>query len=55
MALDFPASPTVGQTYKVGDTTWTWNGTSWSVTGGQAIAVLTVGKITALVRGVVLP
>ena len=55
MALDFPASPTVGQTYTAGNTTWTWNGSSWTSSGGAAIAVLTVGKVTALTRGVVLP
>lgn len=33
MALDFPASPTVGQTYTVSGRTWTWDGTSWNSSG----------------------
>lgn len=32
MAMNFPASPTVGQTYSVpGGPTYTWNGTAWKV------------------------
>lgn len=30
MAIDFPNSPTNGQTYTVGDTTWTYDGTKWN-------------------------
>jgi hypothetical protein len=37
-ALDFPNSPTVGQTYPsppvAGVPTYTWNGTSWNTTSG---------------------
>ena len=36
MALAFPASPTLNQTYTSGSTVWTWQGTSWaksSITG----------------------
>jgi hypothetical protein len=43
--LNFPASPTVGQTYTANGKTWQWNGTAWIsyngtqyVTRGQAIA-----------------
>jgi hypothetical protein len=28
-ALDFPASPTVNQTYTANGATWRWNGTTW--------------------------
>jgi len=28
-ALDFPVSPTVGQTYTANGNTWAWNGTAW--------------------------
>lgn len=28
-ALDFPASPTLNQTYTANGSTWIWNGTSW--------------------------
>ena len=29
MAIDFPASPTLNQTFASGSTTWRWNGSSW--------------------------
>jgi hypothetical protein len=29
--LDFPASPTVGQTYTVGNLTWVWDGAKWQM------------------------
>jgi hypothetical protein len=29
-ALNFPASPTVGQQYTANGSTWQWNGTVWS-------------------------
>lgn len=28
-ALDFPTSPTIGQTYTANGNTWAWNGTAW--------------------------
>lgn len=31
MPIDFPNSPTTGDTYTVGDKTWTWDGTSWNL------------------------
>jgi hypothetical protein len=30
MAMDFPASPSVGQIFTVDAKTWTWDGTSWN-------------------------
>ena len=30
-AIDFPNSPTVGQTYEVNGRVWVWTGTSWDV------------------------
>jgi hypothetical protein len=32
MAIDFPTSPTVGQTYTYGANTWQWNGNAWDNT-----------------------
>lgn len=32
MAIDFPNSPTIGQTFTVGARTWTWNGVRWNLT-----------------------
>jgi hypothetical protein len=31
MAIDFPTSPTVGQTLTVGSSTWQWDGTAWNI------------------------
>ena len=31
MALNFPLSPTLNQTYTVGTKTWKWNGSAWDV------------------------
>lgn len=31
MALNFPASPTAGDTHAIGDKTWTWDGTVWNL------------------------
>jgi len=30
MALDFPASPAVNDTYTANNVTWTWDGVSWN-------------------------
>lgn len=35
-ALDFPASPTVGQTYTANGLTYTWDGVSWDTTNSIA-------------------
>lgn len=29
MAIDFPTSPTTGQTYSYGGSIWIYNGTGW--------------------------
>ena len=31
MPLNFPASPTINDTYAFGDKTWTWNGSAWLI------------------------
>ena len=33
MAVDFPSSPTVGQTFTSGGVTWMWDGVKWTSTG----------------------
>jgi hypothetical protein len=38
MSLEFPASPSVGDTYSVGARTWSWSGTIWEITGTVAAA-----------------
>jgi hypothetical protein len=48
MALNFPASPTVGQTYVYATTgtTWVWNGSSWNIqTNGNFANVTVSGDI----------
>jgi len=62
MALAFPSSPTVNQTYTYGTRTWTWNGTAWklpstALTGvtGTGNAVLSVGPTITLANATGLP
>lgn len=37
MAIDFPNSPSVNETYTVGDTTWKWTGSSWDLVVGAGV------------------
>lgn len=37
MAINFPDSPSVNQTFEVGNRVWTYNGTAWILTGGAGI------------------
>lgn len=39
MAIDFPNSPTIGDSIISGSVKWTWNGTSWLATGLPKTAV----------------
>ena len=39
MPLDFPSSPTNGQTYTFGFKTWTYNGTSWTLSTTTNVAL----------------
>lgn len=49
-ALDFPNSPTTGQTFTVEGKTWTYTGTRWEVVAGPLLpTVRTVTSSTALV------
>jgi hypothetical protein len=38
MALNFPISPTLNQTYAVGTKTWKWNGYAWDLQSDQTLA-----------------
>lgn len=42
MPLNFPASPTNGQTYTYTGTTWVWNGTSWNIQTNGNFSTITV-------------
>jgi hypothetical protein len=37
--IDFPANPTNGQQFTVGNTTWVWDGTKWTTVSGVAPVV----------------
>lgn len=41
-ALDFPASPTVGQTYTANGQTWTWDGASW-ISSNEVVSSFSAG------------
>ena len=45
MAIDFPNSPSNNDQYTIGTTTWTYNGTAWVVSLGDAS--IATGAITA--------
>lgn len=51
MAVDFPSSPSLNDTYTSGGRTWKWNGTGWIV---QPV-VLTLGAVTAALGYTPLP
>lgn len=42
MALEFPSSPTTGQTYVNGNLTWKWSGTAWDPVGTQVTSTVVV-------------
>jgi hypothetical protein len=47
MALNFPPSPTIGQSYTVGTKTYTWSGAAWLVTAvSQTFNSLTISTST---------
>lgn len=48
MAINFPASPNLNDTFTSGNTTWQWDGTSWNVVGGATpININSFATITA--------
>ena len=43
MAINFPASPTIGQTFNSGYNTYTWDGRSWTTAGGGSGVTISIG------------
>jgi hypothetical protein len=39
MPLNFPNSPSLNQTYTVGSSTWTWDGTVWNAISSSQIGI----------------
>ena len=37
--LDFPNSPTIGQTFTVSNANWTWDGVKWTANGTPVVAI----------------
>ena len=50
MAIDFPSSPTNGQTLTAAGKTWTWNGEKWLVVDKVNNASNQVYDVTVLLR-----
>ena len=46
MALNFPSSPSINDTYTYGDKTWVWNGRFWQIQAAGAINDIAIGNIT---------
>lgn len=51
-AIDFPNSPTVGQTFTVGIRTWQWSGTAWDIQKMQ-YGNIDGGKANTIYGGIV--
>ena len=49
MAIDFPGSPSPGDTYVVGSVTYTWDGTKWTATTPAAQNQIIQGNTSAVV------
>jgi hypothetical protein len=47
MAINFPATPTLNQTYTYNGRTWTYNGVGWQATGASGLSVYTKTDFTA--------
>lgn len=51
MALNFPASPTNGDTFTDGTTTWQWDGTVWNIVGNTSPVTVPNNFSTITVAG----
>ena len=47
MPLDFPANPSLNDTYSFGGKTWIWNGDGWALNTSGAINDIPIGNVTA--------
>lgn len=45
MALDFPSSPTLNQTYTFNGRTWIWNGAGWAVQSATVTSIVSSGTV----------
>ncbi len=50
MPIDFPDSPTTGQTYTSGSRTWRWDGEKWVVVDQNAASSLYLYDLQVLSR-----
>lgn len=51
-AINFPDSPSVGQTFTVGSRTWTYTGTVWQVVSFEFSGNLDGGKANSVYGGI---
>lgn len=51
MAVDFPSSPTTGQTYTSGDRTWKYNGSAWDSITSSVAALTRIADCTVTSTG----
>ena len=51
MAIDFPNSPTIGDSFTVGNRTWIWDGTAWELSIVSAIPNTIVNAKGDLIAG----
>ncbi len=50
MAIDFPNTPTLNQTFTAANKTWTWNGEKWLVVDKTNNASNQLYDVTVLLR-----
>lgn len=50
MAIDFPNTPTVGETYTVGSKTWQWNGEKWVMLTSASNTQAQLYDVTVLMK-----
>jgi hypothetical protein len=48
MTIDFPNSPTLNDTFTVGNRTWQWNGTAWELETTSSIVPISEDPIALI-------